>query len=123
MFTQEGLLNYNIEVHNRFSLLAEEDLCSTADSESQWQTLKETITVAAKLTLAKRIAPKKPWISQETMDILDKKRLVERNSPTYRALFSLGKKAVRRDRKAVIHETCEVMNGVFRQLQKLISKI
>ena len=74
--------------------------------------------------LAKRIAPKKPWISQETMDILDKKRLVGRNSPTYRKLSTLAKKTVRRDRKSVINETCEVMKeedrrhdpkGVFRQ--------
>ena len=67
--TKEGLRNYQIEVHNRFALLEEEstNTCLDDDSEAQWQALKEIISVSAKKTLARRPAPKKPWISQETM--------------------------------------------------------
>ena len=82
---------------NRFALLAEEsnDTCLN-DSEAQWQSLKEIVSVSAKATLARRPVPKKPWISQETMAILEQKRRVARNSPEYRALSSVAMKAVQK---------------------------
>ena len=131
--TKEGLLSYQIEVTNRFALLEEEsDNTGLVDSEAQWQSLEEIVSASAKATLAKRTVPKKPWISHETMAILEQKRGMSRNSPQYRALSAAAKKAVQKDRNAVLSETCNKMSeanrlkdsrGVFVQLKKLTSKV
>ena len=132
--TKEGLISYQIEVNNRVALLAEEepDSSSPDDSEAQWQSFKKIISISAEATLARRPVPKKPWISQETNAILEQKRKVPRNSKKYRALSNVAKKAVQKDRNAVIIETCEKMReahgnndsrGVFAQLKKLTSTV
>jgi hypothetical protein len=75
--TPEDFLKYQIEVSNRLALLSqEEELRTAACSETQWKSLKEIVSVSAKAHLTKRLVSKKPWLSQETMSLLERKRMV-----------------------------------------------
>ena len=132
--SKEGLISYKIEVNNRFALLMEEEPVSSSsvDSEARWQSFKKIVSISAKATLARRPVPKKPWILQETMSILEQKRKVSRNIKENRAFSNVAKKAVQKDRKAVKLETCAKIceanwkndsRGVCAQLNKLTSKV
>ena len=63
---------------------------------------------------------------------MERKQNVGRNTPEYRASSKAAKKAIRSNRNADVTDTCKLMReadrkgdskGVFRQLQKLASKV
>ena len=90
--TQE---QFAVSISNRFAALEDLD-----GEDSDWPTFKEAVTSAASETLGRaRAVPKKPWISQETLAIIEERRQARLNNDlaTYRRLNGVRNAAIRRD--------------------------
>jgi hypothetical protein len=66
----EGKEKYNVEVSNRF--VAIEDLVSEEESNSDWEMIRETITISAKENLCfHELQKHKPWFDKGYSKLLD----------------------------------------------------
>ncbi|KAI8496714.1 hypothetical protein Bbelb_253690 [Branchiostoma belcheri] len=86
---------YMCSISNRFNAL-------TQDETADWQNFKTEVLKAAEETVGRsRPAPKKPWISHETLHIIDYRRAARlRGDMTeYRRLNRERNSAIRRDRE------------------------
>jgi hypothetical protein len=99
-------VDYHVDVSNRFAPLGEENEDCDTSPNSQWGVMKEVVQNSANKTLTVRACPKKPWISMETMDLIEAKRKLTRGEADHRTLSRQVKQAVKKDRKAVLTETC-----------------
>ncbi|XP_065557829.1 uncharacterized protein LOC136025771 [Artemia franciscana] len=86
---------YSIEISNRFEALG-----SLNSSEDLWKHFKLQTREAAKLVLGKRSYPKKSWLTNETLQVIEqrrKARLLE-DMTTYRRLNGVRNRLIHRDR-------------------------
>ena len=82
--TKSDTGQFELELKNRFPLLSINEQDS---SETLWAKLKATTLEAAKATLpAQNRLSEKPWISDETMQLIDEKRNTPRDDPRYKEL-------------------------------------
>ena len=58
---------YAVEVSNRFAALAEIET-------NEWDTYKQEMNAAALLTLGSSLQPKKEWLTQRTLELIEEKR-------------------------------------------------
>ena len=66
--------SYPVAIKNKFELLTRESQEKTPDE--LWEDVKNIVQAAAKDTLQKRNAKKKPWIKDETFKLIEEKRLL-----------------------------------------------
>jgi Reverse transcriptase (RNA-dependent DNA polymerase) len=132
VFSKQGLVDYQIDVSNRFASLVEENAGCDSSPDSQWGVMKEVIQTSANKTLTVRACPKKSWISMETMDLIEAKRKLTRGEADHRTLSRQVKQAVKKDRKAVLTETCRSIEeagkrndskGMFNLLNRFTRKV
>ncbi|KAI8484599.1 hypothetical protein Bbelb_377060 [Branchiostoma belcheri] len=86
---------YMCSISNRFNAL-------TQDETADWQNFKTEVLKAAEETVGRsRPAPKKPWVSHETLHIIDRRRAARlRGGMTeYRRINRERNSAIRRDRE------------------------
>jgi hypothetical protein len=114
-FSTESLVNYQIDVANRFASLEVEPMPDCMSSDAQWESMKEVIQTSAAKTLTSRAPPRKTWISSKTMDLIEAKRAVRRNTMEHRELTKRVKQAVLKDRNAVLTETCKAISEAERK--------
>jgi len=131
-FSKKSLVDYQIDVSNRFASLTVEEMPDSSSPDAQWELMKRVIQTSATKTLTSRAPPKKTWISSETMDLIEAKRSARRGEVEHRDLSRKVKQSVLKDRNAVLTETCRAMSeaeskhdarGMFQQLNKLTKKI
>ena len=87
---------YQVAISNRFEALAQ-------DASTDWDHFKEEVMSIANETLARRNnTPRRPWISAETLDIIDRRReaRLRGDNATYRQLNAQRNASIRRDREA-----------------------
>ncbi len=88
---------------------------STTKPESLWSTYKTILTQTAEENLGRiKRTPKKPWISQEVLDLAEEKVRKERNTDTQRHLYNNLRaeiqRIIRRDKAAWLDEQCKQIN-------------
>ena len=75
--TQSDTGQFELELKNPFQLLSIDEQES---AETLWAKLKTPTPEAAKATLpAQKLRPEKPWISDETLQLIDEKRNTPRD--------------------------------------------
>lgn len=93
--------NYAAEVSNRFSLLSPEEYSdpSALVTEAVWDTFKTATHLCADQVLGRSRPPRKPWISNSTLEIIEDRRAARLRGDfaRYRALNKPRKKALVRD--------------------------
>jgi hypothetical protein len=87
---------FAVEISNRFTLLADMEV---TDVEHQWAALSSSVRETSSHLLTRRTTAKKPWISQNSLQIIEQCRTarVEQNMTEYRRLDKLRKKALADD--------------------------
>ncbi|XP_065557775.1 uncharacterized protein LOC136025720 [Artemia franciscana] len=85
----------SIEILNRF-----ETLGSLNSSKDRWKHFKLQTSEAAQLVLGKRSYPKKSWLSNETLQVLEQRRKARLlgDMTTYRRLNGVRNRLIHRDR-------------------------
>jgi len=80
---------YNIAISNAFDALGE----LPDNVKDAWQSVRRTIVSTAKATLPKQTTRRRPWLSPDTLEVLEKKRDVRlaEQSEKYRQLKGKGK--------------------------------
>jgi len=61
---------YNVAVSNAFGDLDE----LPDDVEDAWQSIRRTILSSAETTIPKQISRRRPWLSSDTLEVLERKR-------------------------------------------------
>ena len=123
---------YSIEISNRFQLL--EDTERTPNE--LWQEVKDTIHETASKILGKpQTKPKKPWISPETLTLIDKKRLLRQQRRTsakadasYKAAKHEVQNSIRKDRNNWLEDQCTHLEDLYernnsRDFFKVVNKL
>ena len=102
---------YSIKVANRFDTLNEVENLNEA-----WRHITTTMVPIAIETLGKRRSKKQPWISSETLDLVDRCRetRLRSHTATYRELSRLRRRSLRRDRTAWLHKIADTAERDFR---------
>ena len=92
-------LKYSIEVLNCFELLS-----TLSTREDAWEYFKSKTNVAAKLVLGKRGFPKKSWLTNETLQVIEQRRRARLlgHMATYRRLNGMQNRLIHRDRTQFI---------------------
>ena len=97
---------FRLKLANKYQLLAElgdterTKEPSESDPEELWNNLKMSILESAKETLSvKRTQPRKPWVTPETLAVIEEKRSCPRESERYRQLKRKVRSSLRRDRR------------------------
>ena len=98
-------LEYQIEVSNKFQEL--ERISEPRTPDELWQQLKEATMNAATKTLQKKCVKHKSWISDETFELLQRKREAKGQSQDeYRRLRGEVQKMLRRDKETELEALC-----------------
>ncbi|XP_065574953.1 uncharacterized protein LOC136036578 [Artemia franciscana] len=116
---------YSIEVLNRFEVLG-----SLNSSEDLWKHFKLQTSEAAQLVLGKRSYPKKSWLTNETLQVIEQRRKARLlgDMTTYRRLNGVGNRLIHWDRtQFVARKTDEIelaakkkdMGCLFKHLRNL----
>ena len=86
---------YSIEISNRFEALG-----SLNSSEDLWKHFKLQTSEAAQLVLDKRSYPKKSWLTNETLQVIEQRRKARLlgDMTTYRRLNGVRNRLIHRDR-------------------------
>lgn len=86
---------YSVEISNRFELLG-----TLNNSEDAWKYFKSQTSEAAQLVLGKRSFPKKSWLTDETLQVIEQRRRARLlgDMATYRRLNGVRNRLIHRDR-------------------------
>ena len=132
-YSESRLTAYRVEVSNRFAALPIESCNqSDVDPDQQWGTIKEIVQASARLALATRPRKHKPWISWNTMQLIEEKRKLGRSDVRYKSLNGQVKKSVKADRQAAMEEACQGIERaaekhdsrrVFEGLRRILKKV
>ena len=97
---------YQVEISNRFEALQKVNEPRTPDE--LWAELKDVTLSAAKTTLQKDHCKRKNWISNDTFELINKKREARKAGlhEEYRKLRGDVQKMLRRDKQAELDELC-----------------
>ena len=101
---------YTIEISNRFSALSFANDPSLPD---MWEQFREEVTDAA-IKCTKSIKyPRKPWVSQESLIMIEECRnaRLARNMPLYRTLSRRRKVALQRDQNKYWNDKAETLEN------------
>ena len=99
--------SYQCAITNRYSVLADE-------VSTDWQHFKSEVCRAAEETIGRaKPAPKKPWISNETLEIIEQRRAarLSGDSDSYRRLNAVRNAAIRRDREKFWEEQATLLES------------
>lgn len=118
---------YQIKVTNRFEEL--EGISEPNTPNELWQQLKNVTLNSAKETLQKESIKRKNWISEGTLELIEKKRAAKsKSTDEYRKLRSEVQKRLRKDKQSQLDALCNDIeeNGkkgnsrpVFQAVKKL----
>ena len=102
---------YSIKVANRFETLNEAE-----NLDEAWQQITSTMVPIAVETLGKRRVKKQPWISSETLELVDQCREIRLQGMTasYRELSRHRRRSLRKDRTAWLHSIADSAEQGFR---------
>ena len=103
---------YAIEVRNRFAALH-----SPETIEGDWEQLRSTLTPAASSVLGECRSRKKPWISNKSLDLVDRCRSarLNRHSATYKELNRQRRRSLRHDYATWLKQIAEEAELKFQQ--------
>lgn len=107
----ELALRYNCSIANRFSALAPED-------REDWPTFKTGVLHSAVSIVGHRkSSPRKPWISNSTLSIIEARRAarLNRNMEEYRRLNRIRNEAIRADRERYWDEQARQLEDAAKQ--------
>ena len=127
---------YSIEVSNRFQLLSDTE----RTPNELWNVVKDTIHETASKILGKpKPKPKKPWISPDTFDLIDKKRQLrqqrlqsEEANERYKTTKHSVQTGIRSDKDNWLEEQCTILEELnaknnsrdfFKSVNKLTKKV
>jgi len=107
---------FRLKLAHKYQLLAElGDTERTqepreTDREELWNNLEVWILESAKETLGvKRTQPRKPWVTPETLAMIEEKRSCPGESERYRQLKRKVRSSLRRDRRIHLEGICDEM--------------
>ena len=103
--------SYQCSISNRFTVLADE---ITTD----WQHFKSEVCKAAEETIGRtRPTPKQPWISNETLEIIDRRREARLSGDlaAHRRLNGVCNAAIRQDREKFWDEQATLLESAAQQ--------
>jgi len=105
---EEKAMEYKVEVENRFEAL--QVLHDERTPEELWKETKEILLDVAKETVGfKQTVRRKPWISDNTFDIIKEKREAKQKDPSrYKELKRQAQKSLRRDKQKQLDDVCDV---------------
>ena len=97
---------YSIEILNRFEALG-----SLNSSEDLWKYFKLQTSEAAQLLLGKRSYPKKSWLTNETLQVIEQRRKARLlgDRTTYRRLNGVWNRLIHRDRTQFVARKADEM--------------
>ena len=100
----EYAVRYSVEVSNRFALLE-----SPQNLEESWDQFRSTLAPAAFNVLGERRYRKKPWISEASLDLVDKCRRARLTGSmtNYRALNIERRRSLRHDFNSWLHRIAD----------------
>ena len=107
---RDVLDSFKLELSNKFQTLENLNQEETEDVEIHWNKIKVALNETSRSVLGLRKQNHKPWITQDTLDIIEKRRelrirLLSLQNQTqelqeeYRAISKTAKKSARRDKR------------------------
>ncbi len=102
---------YSVKIANRFEALNE-----AGNLDEAWHQITSTMVPIALETLGKRRDKKQPWISSDTLELVDRCREIRLQGVTasYRELSRLRRRSLRKDRTAWLHRIADSAEQGFR---------
>ena len=85
-----------------------------------WERIKITTAKVAKEKLSRKRFRKKQWISEETLDLIDKRRNMKAhgknvNNPEYKEKYRAIRRACRKDKERYTEDKCATLVGLCKQ--------
>ena len=101
---------YSIELSNRFSALT---FANDASLPDMWEQFRAEVTYAAIKGTKSIKYPRKPWVSQESLIMIEECRnaRLAGNMPLHRTLSRRGKVALQRDQNKYWNEKAEILEN------------
>ena len=98
---------YYTEVQNRFQQLSDEADITNCNAEEEWSYLQEILTTSAEKILPKQEKQaKQKWITQEILDLMKRRRKLQRNSFEYKALNNKIQRKCKEAKEKWINNQC-----------------
>ena len=110
--TSQMQQKYALDISNRFSCLQVLD-----DPEVAWKSFKDNILDSAGSTIGRSRHKNKPWISQETLSVIElrRKARLAKNMPEYRRLNGLRNSLLHSDRKTFVDKKASDLEDASRK--------
>ena len=110
--TSQMQQKYALDISNRFSCLQVLD-----DPEVAWKSFKDNILDSAGRTIGRSRHKNKPWISQETLSVIElhRKARLAKNMPEYRRLNGLRNSLLHSDRKTFVDKKASDLEDASRK--------
>ena len=105
-------VQYTVEVKNKFEQLMKVNEEEETPSEL-WEDMREAVKDTAKKYIPKKKKRKQPWISQQTLDLADKRKeaKVAGDQDERRRLSKEVSKSVKEDKRIFIEGKCQMMES------------